>query len=409
LLWRDLRPGLHPAARRRKPEPGVRVAILHSRYLSGDASGENRAVADDIQLLRQAGHELTSWTPSPSDSGAIAEARSGVSAVWSSEGVRQVRRLVREWGADIVHFHNLFPLVSPAAVREAGAEGAGIVMTLHNYRLMCLPASLLRDGRPCEDCVGRSPWAGVVHSCYRDSRLGSGALATALSVHRRLGSFERIHQFLAVSEFVRAKHVKAGFAAQRLRVAPQFAWPTTPREGPGDYFLYLGRLAENKGAATLMQAWPECAGRLLVVGDGPQMSELRAMAPGCVEFRGLVAGEAVPGLLRGARALLVPSLVYDAAPRAVAEAYAAGVPVLASRIGGLPEVVREDESGMLITPGAVEEWGEAIERLADDEVSVRLGAGALALWHERHRPELSLGRLESAYAAALEDRGRAAP
>lgn len=378
----------------------MRIAILHSRYLSGAASGENRAVEDDIQLLRKAGHEVRSWTPSPDATNGVG-ARAGLDAVWSAKAVSEVRALVGRWGAEIVHFHNLFPLVSPAAVREADVKGAGVVMTLHNYRLMCLPASFLRDGRPCEDCLGRVPWRGVVHRCYRGSSLASAALATSLVAHRGLGTFDRVNVFLAVSDFVRTKHIEAGFAADRLRVARQFAWPTTRRQGPGKYFLYLGRLAQNKGAATLMQAWSERLGRLLVVGDGPQMAHLRSVAPSGVEFRGLVPGEAVPGLLRGARALLVPSLVYDAAPRAVAEAYAAGVPVLASRIGGLPEVVREDESGMLIEPGAPREWAAAVGRLADDGVAIRLGAGAHRLWSERHRPEQSLARLESAYRAAL--------
>jgi glycosyltransferase involved in cell wall biosynthesis len=384
----------------------MRIAVIHSRYLSGAASGENRAVEDDIRLLSEAGHEVSSWTPSPPSTSPGATAMSGLSAVWSTEAVTQVRRLVRDWDADIVHFHNLFPLVSPAAIREADAAGAGVVMTLHNYRLMCLPASLLRAGRPCEDCVGKLPWAGVLHRCYRGSSLASAALATSLAMHRGLGTFERINLFLAVSDFVRVKHVEAGFAEDRLRVAPQFAWPTTPREGPGEYFLYLGRLAENKGAATLVEAWSERLGRLLIVGDGPQMAHLRSIAPPSVEFRGLVPGEAVPQLLRGARALLVPSRVYDAAPRAVAEAYAAGVPVLASRIGGLPEVVRDDETGILITPGAPDEWAVAIERLSGDRESMRLGAGALRLWSERHRPEHSLERLEGAYGAVLGDSTR---
>lgn len=326
----------------------------------------------------------------------------GLRAVWSAEAVTRVRQFVRDWGAEIVHFHNLFPLLSPAAVRAAAANGGvGVVMTLHNYRLMCLPASLLRAGRPCEDCVGRLPWRGVAHRCYRGSSLASASVATSLVTHRSLHTFDRVDRFLAVSDFVREKHVRAGIAAERIEVAPQFAWPTTPREGPGEYFLYLGRLMENKGAATLVNAWSERLGRLLVVGDGPQMDYLRSVAPPSVELRGLVPAGAVPALLRGARALLVPSLVYDAAPRAIAEAYAAGVPVLASRIGGLPEVVRDGETGMLIAPGAPDEWTAAIERLADDDEATRLGAGALRLWSERHRPEQSLDRLESAYSAAM--------
>jgi glycosyltransferase involved in cell wall biosynthesis len=325
----------------------------------------------------------------------------GLSAVWSAEAVDRVRWLVNDWGAEVVHFHNLFPLLSPAAIRAVGSNRTGVVMTLHNYRLMCLPASLLRREQPCEDCVGHLPWRGVVHRCYRGSSLASAALATSLAAHRGFGTFERVNRFLAVSDFVIDKHIKAGFSADRLQLARQFAWPTTPRKGPGDYFLYLGRLAQNKGAATLMEAWKGRSERLLIVGDGPQMDHLRSIAPASVEFRGLVPGEEVPELLRGARALLVPSLVYDAAPRAVAEAYAAGVPVLASRIGGLPEIVRDGESGMLLSPGDPDKWAAAVERLSEDIESVRLGAGALRLWSEFHRPEHSLGRLEDAYKTVL--------
>ncbi len=374
----------------------MRIAILHSRYLSGQASGENRAVDDDIQLLTEAGHEVRSWTPSPSAHTLRGRALVGLSAVWSSQAVRQINDLVGLWGADIVHLHNLFPLLSPAAIRAAAGK-SGVVMTLHNYRLMCLPASFLRDGRPCEDCLGRLPWRGVTRRCYRESYSGSAALATSLTTHRWLSTFDRVDRFLAVSDFVRDKHIEAGIDASRVTVARQFAWPTIPRKGPGDYFLYLGRLAENKGAATLIEGWSEHLGRLLIVGDGPQMEHLRSIAPRAVEFCGLVRAETVPGLLRGARALLVPSLVYDAAPRAVAEAYAAGVPVLASRIGGLPEVVRDGESGMLLTPGAPDDWATAIERLLDDGESMRLGTGASHLWSTRHRPEHALNRLQDAY------------
>jgi glycosyltransferase involved in cell wall biosynthesis len=379
----------------------VRIAVLHSRYLSGAASGENRAVEDDIRLLTSAGHDVRSWTPSPPSETPKTRAMTGLSAVWSAEAVDRVKWLVNSWGAEIVHFHNLFPLLSPAAIRAVGRNRTGVVMTLHNYRLMCLPASLLRREQPCEDCVGHLPWRGVVHRCYRGSSLASAALATSLAAHRGLGTFERVNRFLAVSDFVIDKHIKAGFSADRLQLARQFAWPTTPRKGPGDYFLYLGRLAQNKGAATLMEAWKGRPERLLVVGDGPQMDHLRSIAPAPVEFRGLVPADKVPDLLRGARALLVPSLVYDAAPRAVAEAYAAGVPVLASRIGGLPEVVRDGESGMLLSPSDPDEWAAAVERLSVDSESVRLGAGALRLWSEFHRPEHSLGRLEGVYKTVL--------
>ncbi len=382
----------------------MRIAILHSRYLSGPASGENRVVEDDIRLLTEAGHEVKSWTPSP-ETGPRAQAQAARRAVWSNEAVAQVRELAGAWQAEIVHCHNLFPLVSPAAIREAGRQGAGVVMTLHNYRLMCLSGSFHRDGHACEECLGRLPWRGVVHRCYRGSAPASGILATSLAVHRGLHTFDRVDRFLAVSDFVQKKHVEAGIAADRIGVTPQFAWPTARREGPGDYFLYLGRLTREKGANMLVEAWTQSLGRLVVVGDGPEMEHLRAVAPPNVEFRGLVAGDAVPALLRGARALLVPSLANDPAPRSVTEAFAAGIPVVASRSGGLPEAIEHDESGLLVTAGAADEWEAAVERLSDDVEAIRLGDGAWRMWSELHRPEHSLSRLEHAYTAALEHAG----
>jgi glycosyltransferase involved in cell wall biosynthesis len=142
-------------------------------------------------------------------------------------------------------------------------------------------------------------------------------------------------------------------------------------------------------------------GRLVVVGDGPEMAHLRAVASPAVKFHGLVSGDEVPTLLRGARALLVPSLANDPAPRSVTEAYAAGIPVVASRSGGLPEMVRDGESGLLVGPGAADEWAVAIGRLSDDEEAIRLGVGAWRLWSEMHRPEHSLARLEDAYCMVL--------
>src|SRR5207245_9436767 len=128
-------------------------------------------------------------------------------------------------------------VLSPSGLRAAAREGAGVVMTLHNYRLLCLPATFLREDRVCEACLGRLPWRGVVHRCYRGSGLASATLAASIALHRAAGSFESVSLYLAVSEFVRHKHVEAGFPAERARVKPRFAGETPPRAGPGEYSL----------------------------------------------------------------------------------------------------------------------------------------------------------------------------
>jgi glycosyltransferase involved in cell wall biosynthesis len=381
----------------------MRVLILHSRYMSGVASGENRVAEDEARLLQEAGHEVHSWSPSPDTQGPLGSVRSGTSAVWSGSAIDEVRRLVRRHRPQVVHVHNLFPVLSPAVLRTAALEGAAVVMTLHNYRLMCLPANFLRQRRVCELCLGRVPWRGVVYRCYRDSVLGSGALAASLTLHRGLRTFERVHLFLAVSRFVKEKHVEGGLAPQRITVKPHFAWPGPRRRGPGDYYLFVGRLSPEKGVDIMLEASREVPGRVLVVGAGPEADAARRAAPPQAEFTGEVAAAEIPSILAGARAVLVPSRSYETAGKVILEAYAAGVPVVASRIGALPEVVEDGMTGLLANPHRTRDWVEAMTRLADDRTSERLGEGAFRAWSDRYSPRRGLRDLEAAYQEALGD------
>jgi len=384
----------------------MRVLILHSRYLSGAASGENRVAEDEAALLAAAGHEVTLWSPEPEVGGAVRLARTAAETIWSPAAVRAVHQRIRERAVEVVHVHNLFPSLSPAVLRGAAAGGAAVVMTLHNYRLMCLPATFLRDGRVCEDCLDHVPWRGVQHRCYRGSAAGSATLAASLTLHRGIGTFGDVHRYLAVSGFVRHKYVEAGFPADRVVVKPNFSDAAEPRTGPGEYFLYLGRLSHEKGVDTLLRAWGAAPSgrRLLIVGDGPDGAALRRDAPAGVVFAGQVRGDEVPAILRRARALLVPSRWYEAAPRGITEAYAAGVPVIATRIGALEEAVDDDVTGALAPLDDASGWTAAVERLSDDALSERLGAGALERWRERYSPERGLAGLEAAYREALDAR-----
>jgi glycosyltransferase involved in cell wall biosynthesis len=378
----------------------VRILILHSRYLSGAVSGENRVVEDEARLLTDGGHQVDVWDPAPANAHGLRLMGTAAQAIWSTDATDRVRGLIRRSKADIVHCHNLFPVLSPAVLRAASGEGAAVVMTLHNYRLLCLPATFIRDGRVCEDCLGRTPWPGVVHACYRDSTLGSAALATSLSLHNAFHTFDRVTKYLAVSGFVRRKYVEAGWPDDRIEVKSNFAWENPKREGPGRYFLYLGRLSPEKGIGTLVSAWRRSAARLLVVGDGPAAQALREGAPANVEFRPTASPAEVPALIREARALLLPSVCYEAQPRVILEAYAAGIPVLASDLGALPEAV-PPESGLLVAPGDAGAWADAVEKLLDDRESERLGQGAWRFWRDRYSPERALQNLEDAYRRAV--------
>jgi glycosyltransferase involved in cell wall biosynthesis len=382
----------------------VRILVLHSRYRSGALSGENRVVADEVQLLRGAGHEVDLLTPSSEGQSRVTL---GVRTLTSSGVAREVRARLRREGVSVVHLHNLFPALGPEVIRAATEAGAAVVLTLHNFRLLCIAGTFFRDGRVCEECFRRPPWPGVLHGCYRSSRLESSVVATSLVVSRLRRTFASVHRFLAVSDFVRRRHVEAGFPARRIAVKPNFVPALPRRTGPGSYFLVLGRLSREKGVRTVVEAWSRTLPELLVAGDGPERSGLEQMAAGRgVRFVGELASGEVPTALAGARALLVPSICYEGQPRAILEAFAAGVPVVASRIGGLTELVTDEVTGFTVSPGDARGWQEAVRRLLDDEVSLRLGAGAHALWSERFAPERALALLESAYREAIAERDR---
>jgi glycosyltransferase involved in cell wall biosynthesis len=378
----------------------VRVLVLHSRYLSGAVSGENRVVDDEVRLLREGGHEVSVFFPPRRAGRTFGAIQEGLSAVWSRGAVEHVQQVVERERPDVVHCHNLFPALSPGVLRAAGRAGAAVVMTLHNYRLICLPSTLLRKGKVCEDCLGRLPWRGVVHRCYRGSAAASASLATSIGVHRALGTYERVDLYLAVSEFMRTKHIEMGIAPERVVTKSNFAWSTARRAGPGDYFVFAGRLSREKGVWPLLAAWRHLTLPLLLVGDGPDRDALQASAPKSVAFRGALAPDEMPALLARARALIVPSLWYEGAPRIILEAYAAGVPVLASRIGALPELVEHGASGLLFPPNEVAALATAVTRLADDGESERLGEGAWQLWRARFTPERGLKELEACYRRA---------
>src|SRR5207248_6246807 len=155
-----------------------------------------------------------------------------------------------------------------------------------------------------EDCLGRIPWRGAVYGCYRGSRVASTPLALSLTLHRALGSFDRVSLYLAVSDFVREKHVQAGFARARVRVKPNFVWPAERRRGPGNAFLYVGRLAPEKGIRQLVEAWRAVPAPLVVIGDGPEAERLRSSLPRNVELRPPVPPEEIPHLLASSRALV---------------------------------------------------------------------------------------------------------
>lgn len=382
----------------------MRILIVHSRYRSGSLSGENRVVEDEAKLLRDGGHDVELLVPDPDKTSRVGLAARSL----TSRGIaNRVRDRVRSNGIEIVHCHNLFPAVGPNVLTAASDAGAAVVMTLHNYRLMCMAGTFFRNGRVCQKCLGRTPVAGIVHACYRDSRPESAIIAASLVGARARSAFDSVHRFFAVSAFVRDKHIEGGFSPKRILVKPNVVGEQPRRVGAGSYFLVLSRLSVEKGVAQIVEAWDRSIGELVIAGAGPELGRIERLAAGRgVVIRGAVAPYDIPELLAGARAVLVPSSWFEGQPRVILEAYAAGVPVIGSRIGGIAELISEGETGVTVPLNDIPAWRAAASKLADDDVSIRLGKGAYERWQDRFSLARGLVTLEAAYREALEERNR---
>ena len=399
----------------------MRVLVVHNRYV--ERGGEDVAFAQEVDLLRAHGHAVATLVLDNTDlqaSGVGARARLFAQAIWSMPLYTALRRHIRDFGPEVVHVHNWLPLVSPSAFYAAWASGVPVVHTLHNYRLVCPAATLYRAGRVCEDCIGRGTWRGVAHACfstrrtgYHGSRAGSLVVAAVLEAHRRLGTWRRVEAYIAVSRFVRQRVLADGLGLDpsRVHVKGNFVDASGPvREGPGDYALYVGRLAPEKGVRTLVRAWTSADGpgrhglELKIVGSGPLESELAGLAQAAgapVTFLGRRPREEIAGLLAGARLAVVPSEWHEPLSIAAVEALAAGVPLLVTPLGGFRELVIDGDTGLHCLPGNPEHLAHRARQLADDlAMNERMGRAARRLYLQRFTPEQNYAQLLDIYRAA---------
>ncbi len=392
----------------------LRVLVVHGRYRSEQQSGENEVVDDEVRLLGEYGchvdyvelrsDDIEHW---PAWKRATLPGR----VVWSRAGQAVVHRAIERSRPDVVHIHNTFPLFSPAVFRTAHRSGAGVVHTLHNFRPLCPAGTFLRDQKPCEECFGRFPLPSIKYGCYRDSRLATVPVAVMDGLHDRLRTWHRyIDRIIVVSAYEREKYIDAGWPASKIKVKYNTVRDQDlPPRRTGRHFLSLSRLTPEKGVDVLLEGWhrafPSGSPPLLLTGGVEESgAELRAKyghLPG-LTFLGQVERSQVYESLVTASALIVPSRCYEGFPRVVAEAYAVGVPVVASRVGSLVELIVEDETGLQVQVDDPDDMARALRRLADsEELCVRLGHGARDRYERLYSPEVTMRELVGIYRDAI--------
>ena len=391
----------------------MRVLIAHNRYQQ--PGGEDTISEAEATLLAAHGHTVEQLIL---DNDAIAPQRSALGSarlagttIWSRQGHAAVRNAIRAFRPDVIHFHNTFPLISPAGYYAARAEGVPVVQTLHNFRLLCANGLFYRDGHICEDCLGKTvPLPGVVHSCYRGSRTASGTVVTMLTAHRAIRTWTRmVDRYIVTGAFQQQKFVQGGLPAEKLAIKTNFVPNSAIGDGGGNYALFVGRLSPEKGVRTLLQAWERMGGTipLKIAGDGPlaaDVADAQKRLP-AIEWLGRLAPADVMTAMRRAALLIFPSEWYEGQPRTILESFAVGTPVVAANLGAMSELIRPGHTGVHFQPGDPGDLARVVQDVfANPTTLAQMRARTRTEFEARYSAEENERRLIEIYQGVIEER-----
>lgn len=385
----------------------MRILIAHNTYQH--RGGEDGVVESELALLRSHGHIVETWCRSNDEVAGMPLLALVRDTLWSRQTSVALTETINRFRPDLIHVHNTFPLISPSLYWAASRAGVPVVQTLHNFRLLCLNALFLRDGRVCEDCMGKLPWQGVVRKCYRGAVAASAVLAGMLALHRGLSTYRsKVNRFIALTQFAKQKFVEAGFPEEKIVVKPNFYQARA--EGVGlrtegrNGALFVGRLSEEKGVATMLDAWRGLDISLRVAGEGPLLEQHQWQHGANVKFLGRLSGEQVAKEMSQASYLVMPSECYEGFPMVLVEAFAHGLPVVASRLGAMAEIIENGVSGLHFEPGNPQDLAQKIQWLHDHpEECQQMGENAHREYEEKYTPEKNYELLMDVYRQAIEE------
>ena len=366
------------------PDRRYRVLLVHNRY--EQRGGEDAVVDAEAELLRHHGHQVERYERHNDEVASLSPLRLAAGTLWSTRTRRDLPAVAAAFAPDLLHVHNSFPLISPSVHAAAHNLRLPVLQTLHNFRLLCPQGTLLRDGRVCTDCVGRLPWRAVRHGCYRGSMAASAVVALMLQGHRLRGTWQRdVTLYIALNRYSAELFERGGLPAAKLRLKPNFV-DLSEQASAGERrgLLFVGRLSPEKGTALLAAAAALRPGAapIRVVGDGPERDRLAACAG--LHLLGALPPDEVWQQMRRATALVLPSVCAEVFPRTLVEAFACGLPVIASRVGALPELVAQDRTGWLFDPAQPQALADLLQRADADPAALRpLGEQARA-HHRQH-------------------------
>jgi glycosyltransferase involved in cell wall biosynthesis len=385
--------------------------MAHVKYRQ--KGGEEAVFANEVGLLQRYGYDVIPVTYSNEDiqaAGFFGKIRTALTAIWSFKKYREFSELLRREAPDVVHFHNIFPLLSPSVYKACHDQGIPVVQTLHNYRWACPAGTFFRDGSPCELCVKKGLFNAVRHKCYRGSSLASAAVALMIIVGRKIGVFSRyVDKIIVLTQFAQNKMIEAGLPAEKLLVKPNFglAHPPAYKAEP-EYILFIGRVSAEKGIVNLIEAAKllDKGIKICIAGDGPDRQELERQAVEeklSIDFLGLLSPTELSGVISRCALVVIPSSWYEGFPMVVLDAYSHRKPILVADIGGLPELVELHKTGNVCDCKDPVLFAKALSDMWNTPVETALmGESGYQKYNNEYSAEANIIKLENIYTKVID-------
>ncbi|MGB8190931.1 MAG: glycosyltransferase family 4 protein [Chitinophagaceae bacterium] len=387
----------------------MRVLFIHNQYRQ--PGGEDVALELESTLLKERGHEVTTVLFSNDEAAGFGGAlRSGMNAIYNKRSAQKVKEAIKEFKPDIIHVHNWFFAASPSVFYAASKEKLPVIMTIHNYRMICANALLLRDNHPCELCVNKTyPVDGIRYKCYRNSASQSALVTAITSIHKSLHTWQRkVNNYIVLTPFAKSRLAGSSFKVEpeRMIIKPNFipdpGQGTLPRE---DFFLFAGRLSVEKGVHVLMQAFSALPdAKLVVIGEGEEKESLiqQYASAGNITFAGKRSRPELLDMMKKCRAVIFPSIWYEGLPFIILEAFATGTPVIASQLGAMAEAITHGYNGLHFVPGDVDGLRQAVQTAAQTSPATeQMYANARATYLEKYHPDIHYTSILSIYEKTI--------
>lgn len=386
----------------------MKILLVHNQYQK--TGGEDIVLSSEKKILISRGHKTALFLRNNKNIySVLSKIKTAFESKYSMNAKNALSEKIKAFDPDIVHIHNFFPILTPSIYDACIENKKPVVQTLHNYRIICPGALLMRDGKICEKCIfGNFYWAAI-HRCYRRSFWSSTAVVRMLRHHRKTQTWcKKIDQYIVLTNFAKNKFIQSGFPPKKITIKPNFYEDKQKKQSNSHTnhgsALFVGRMSHEKGVFTLLEAWKQIDIHLTMAGDGPMLKKLKNLNTTNVSFIGHISPKEISKKMGEADFLIMPSEWYETFGLVIIEAFAHHLPVIASKIGSMAEIIKDNETGLLFEPGNSKELAEKVLWMHNhpDECK-KMGENARNVYEKKYTAEKNYKMLIDIYQKTIEN------